>query len=171
LKFPEYLNITALAFSPDGKWLIGGGTSRNVQVWRTSGGPAPRTLNHAHQVSKAAISPDSSTVATGTCATTVNEQCTEGSVWLWDLPTGRLRGKLPGFPDVVDNVSFSNDGSLLAASRDGTLRFYGAPTYQTPFEIPSPGGISALALSPDGSLVATGSPTGQVQIWKIVEQP
>ena len=172
LKFPEYMNITALAFSPDGKWIVGGGTSRNVQVWKTSGGPAPRTLNHAHQVFKAVISPDSSTVATGTCATTVNTQCTEGGVWLWDLPTGRLNGKLVGFPDVVENLAFSTDGTALAAaSRDGTLRFYAVPNYQPLFEFPSPGGISALALSSDGLLLATGSPTGQVQIWKAIYQP
>lgn len=171
LKFPEYINMVAMAYSPDGKWLVGGGTSRNVEVWKTSGGPAVRTLNHAHQVSKVVISADSSTVAAGTCAATVNDQCTEGSVWVWDLRTGRLRGKLAGFPDNVDNLAFSKEGSLVAASRDGTLRFYGVPDFQTSFEIPSPDGISALTLSPDGGLLATGNSSGQVQIWKVVYQP
>jgi WD40 repeat protein len=172
LKFPEYLDITAMAYSPDGKWLVGGGASRNVQVWNTSGGPARRTLNHAHQVMKAVISPDSSSVATATCTTTVNDQCTEGGVWVWDLRTGRLVKKLAGFPDVVENVAFSADGSsLVASSRDGTLRFYGTPDYHPLFDFPSPGGISALALSPSDGLLATGGVNGEVRVWKIIYQP
>lgn len=172
VKFAEYINIAALAYSPDGKWLIGGGTSRNVEVWKPAGGSAVRILNHAHQVSKAVISPDSSTVLTATCATTANGQCTEGSAWVWDLRTGRLNGKLAGFPDVVEHLAFSQDGTaFVVASRDGTIQFYDASTYQPLFKFPSPGGVSALALSPDGSFLATGSPTGQVQLWKVMYQP
>jgi WD40 repeat protein len=169
LKFGEYINIGTLAYSPDGKWLVGGGTSRNLEVWSSSGGSALRILNHAHQVSKAVISPDSSTVVTATCATTSNSLCTEGSSWVWDLSTGKLITKLAGFPDFVENLAFSRDGtSLVAASRDGTIQFYETTNYQPLFKFPSPGGVSALALSPEGSFLATGSPTGQVQIWKVV---
>lgn len=172
VKFPEYLNIQAMAFSPKGGTLIGGGTSRNVQVWRASDGSSVFTLNHAHQVSKAAISPDGSTVATATCEIVTNAECTEGGVWLWDLPTGKLIGKLAGFPDFVEHVTFSTDGSsLIAASRDGVLRFYETSNYQSLFEFTSPGGISALALSPDGGLLATGNGSGEVFLWKIVYRP
>jgi|GEM_PF-719961 len=171
-KFSEYLNVTAMAYSPDGRWLLGGGTSRNVQVWQASDGASLFTFNHAHQVSKAAISPDSSSVATATCETTINTICTEGGVWLWDLRTGRLIQKLKGFPDVVESVAFSVDGSsLIAASRDGTLRVYATSDDQPRFEAASEGGIEALALSPDGGLLATGGGNGEVQLWKIIYRP
>ena len=172
LKVPEYLNVTALAYSPDGRWIVGGGTSRNVQVWRASDGTSVFTLNHAHQVSKAAISPDSSTVATATCQTTANDVCTEGGVWLWDLLTGKLAQRLGSFPDIVENVAFSADGStLIAASRDGKLRFYNTTDYVSQFEFTSPDGISAMTVSPDGGFLATGSVNGHVQLWKIVYHP
>jgi WD40 repeat protein len=172
VKFPEYWNIAALAYSPDGSTLVGGGTSRNVQVWKTSDGTSLFTLSHAHQVSKVAISPDGSTVATATCEAVVNTECAEGGVWLWDLPTGRLLKKLTGFPDIVENVRFSTDGStLIAASRGGTLRFYSTSDYQTLFEFAAPDRISALALSPDGGLLATGNFNGEVHLWKIVYRP
>ena len=172
VKFPEYLNIAALAYSPDGNMLVGGGTSRNVQVWRTSDGTSHFTLNHAHQVGKAAISPDGSTVATTTCITVVNTECTEGGVWLWDLSTGKLLRKLGNFADIVGDVAFSADGStLIAASRNGTLRFYNTTDYQTLFDFAAPGRISALALSPDSGLLATGDFDGQVNLWKIVYRP
>src|SRR6266540_3090497 len=67
LKFPEYLNIGAMTYSTDGRGLVGGGTSRKMQEWRTRDGTSVFTLNHSHQVSDAAISPDGSTVATATC--------------------------------------------------------------------------------------------------------
>jgi len=172
LKFPEYLDIAALAYSPDGRWLIGGGTSRNVQVWRASDGTSIFTLNHSHQVSKAAVSPDGSTVATATCQTTVNDECTEGSVWLWDLATGKLINALKKFPDVVESVAFSGDGSsLLAASRDGTLRVYQTADYQPRFEAHPPGGNGVMTLSADSGLLATGEANGRVHLWKIVYRP
>ncbi len=172
LKIPEYVNITAMTYSPNGRMLIGGGASRNVQVWRTSDGTSIFTLNHAHQVLSAAVSPDSSIAATGTCAKTLNEQCTEGSVWLWDLSTGRLINRLAEFPDVVESVAFSPDGSLLlAASRDGTLRVYDTSNYALAFVAAPPGGNGALALSPDGSLLATGGVKGDVRLWKVVYHP
>jgi WD40 repeat protein len=172
LKFPEYLNMTAMAYSPDGRWLIGGGASRNVQVWQASDGTSLFTFNHAHQVSKIAVSPDSSTVAAATCESTVNDLCMEGGVWLWDLRTGRLIQKLKGFPDLVDSVAFSLDGSsLIAASRDGTLRVYATSDDQSRFQARSTGGVETLALSSDSGLLATAGTSGEVQLWKIVYRP
>jgi WD40 repeat protein len=172
VKFPEYLSIGAMAFSPKGGTLIGGGTSRNVQVWRASDGAALFTLNHAHQVAKVAISPDGSTVATATCEIVVNADCAEGGVWLWDLPTGKLLGKLTGFPDFVEHVAFTADSSsMIAASRDGTLRFYSTADDKLLFAFNSPGGISALAVSPDGGLLATSNVFGEIYLWKIVYRP
>jgi len=172
LKFPEFLNVTAMAYSPRGGTLIGGGTSRNVQVWRTDNGAPQFTLNHAHQVSKAVISPDGLTVATGTCAIVGYADCTEGSVWLWDLPSGRLLKKLGGFPNMVESLAFSADGSaLIVGSRDGTLRVYDTSNYQSVFEVIVQGGIETLALSPDGGLLATGNDNGDIKLWKIVYHP
>jgi WD40 repeat protein len=170
LKYRENTNIGALAFSPGGGTIIGGGTSRNVRVWRTSDGARLFTLNHAHQVQTAAISPDGSTLATGTCMKVVNFDCVEGGVWLWDLPKGKLVSKMGGFPGFVTGLAFTADGSsLIAGSRDGTLRVYDTSDYSKPlFETASPGGIEALALSADSGLLASGGSSGDVHVWKVV---
>ena len=172
LKFPEYWNIQAMVYSPDGRWLIGGGTSRNVKVWRTGDGTSVFTLSHAHQVLDAAVSPDGAIVATATCQVTVNEECTEGGVWLWNLSNGRLLNKLRGFPDVVESVSFSVDGSsLIAAARNGTMRVYATSDFQQQFEATPPGGNGVMTPSPDGGLLATGGNNGVVHLWKVVYRP
>jgi len=172
IKYSEFINVVSMAYSPDGGTLVGGGTSRNVQVWKTDTGASVFTLNHAHQVSKIAISPDGSTVATGTCMEFVNDKCSDGGIWLWDLSSGKLIRKLNGFPDIVENLAFSTDGSLLiAGSLDGTLRVYTTSNYQSTFETIVSGGISAMALSSDGGLLTTGNFSGEVYFWKNVYHP
>ena len=171
-KFTEYINVVTIAYSPRGGTLVGGGSSRNVQVWQTSDGQSVFTLNHAHQVSKVAISPDGSTVATGTCMEIVNDECTDGGIWLWDLPSGRLIRTLNGFSDVVVNLEFSADGTLLiAGSRDGTLRAYTTSNYQSTFETNEAGGISAMALSSGSEMLVTGNFNGEIHFWKNVYHP
>lgn len=91
---------------------------------------------------------------------------------MWDLSTGKLIKKLANFPNVVESVAFSADGSaLIAASRDGTLRVYATSNYESQFEADPPGGNGVMTLSPDGRLLATGGATGEVRLWKIVERP
>jgi WD40 repeat protein len=83
-----------------------------------------------------------------------------------------LLNKLSGFPNIVENVAFSADGSLLiAASRDGTLRVYSTVDYLPTFEANPPGGNGVLALSPDSGLLATGGRNGEVRLWKVVYRP
>jgi len=172
IKFPEYINVPTMAYSPKGDTLVGGGTSRNVQVWRTSDGTSVFTLNHTHQVAGVAISPDGSTVAAGTCIEIVNYECSNGGIWLWDMPTGKLIRKLNGFPNIVENLAFSVDGSLLiAGSRDGILRIYTTSNYESTFETNVSGGISAMALSSDSGMLATGSLSGDIRFWKNVYRP
>ena len=172
VKYPEYWNILTLNYSPNGSTLVGGGTSRNVQVWNVGDNNPMFTLNHAHQVGKAAISSDGSTLATSTCATVTNQECIDGGFWLWDLPTGRLMRKVNGFPNIVVDLAFTSDGStLIAGSRDGTLRFYSTSDYEPRYETFSPDGISAMALSPDSGLLATGEFDGEVHLWKNVYHP
>jgi WD40 repeat protein len=175
IKFPEYLDIGAMAYTPDGRFLVGGGTSRNVQVWRTGDGTSIFTLNHSHQVSDIVVSADGVTAAAATCGISVNDECTEGSVWVWNLSNGRLIQRLAGYPDVVESVAFSVDGqSLIAMSRGGLLRVYaihGPADYQSVFEATPHGENGVMALSPDGRLLATGSADGQIHLWKIVYRP
>jgi WD40 repeat protein len=168
-KLAEFWNIPDLAYSPDGKLLVGGGTSRNVRIWRTSDGVEQTILYHPGQVSSVAISPDGTIVATGLCEDSDESlMCTHGAVWLRNLHSGSLIKKLSDFPDLVEGVEYSPDGSLvIAGSRDGTLRVYSTFDYQTVLELSSPGGGGILAVSPDGMLIATSGNNGLVHLWRV----
>jgi WD40 repeat protein len=173
MRLAEFWNIPDMAFTADGALLVGGGTSRNVRVWRTSDGAEVRILYHPGQVSSIAISPDGSAVATGLCeASDEASQCVRGAVWLRDLVTGRLIRQLSDFPEGVEGVAFSPDGSIvLAASRGGTVRAYATSDHRSLLAAMAPPGpstasILALALSPDGRYLATGG-VGAVSLWRV----
>jgi WD40 repeat protein len=168
----EFWNIPAMAFSPDGALLAGGGTSRNVGIWKMDDGTRLRTLAHPGQVTSLAISPDGNTIATGLCEASDSRtfQCLRGAAWLWNLANGRVLAKLSGFPDVVEGVAFSPDGSVvIAGSRDGTLRAFATDTRETlldsdPGSRRTPHTILVLAMAPDGRSFATGD-TRAIQLW------
>jgi WD40 repeat protein len=169
LKLTEFWNIPSLAYSPDGEYIVGGGTSRNVRVWRTSDGATLFVLYHSGQVSSLAISPDGSAVASGLCeASDEDGTCARGAVCLWSLDTGRLIRTLSDFPDWVERVAYSVDGSvLIAGSRDGTLGFYATTDYQPILVSSSPGGGGVLAASSDGRLLATAGSNGMINLWRV----
>ena len=174
IKLAEFWNIPEIAYSPDGMLIVGGGTSRNVRVWRTTDGAEVFILYHAGQVSSVAVSPDGSLVATGLCEASedATSQCTRGAVWLWDLATGKLTHKLSDFPEGVEGVAFSVDGSLvIAGSRDGTLRAYATSDYRSLLVATSsvggsPGAIIAMAISSDGRFLATAG-NGRINMWRV----
>jgi WD40 repeat protein len=169
LKLAEYWNIPDIAFSPDGSRIVGGGTSRNARVWRTSDGAEEFILYHPGQVGGLAVSPDGSTVAAALCEASEGSQCTRGAVWIWSLASGKRLESLSEFTTGVGEVAYSADGSLLfAAASDGTLRVYSTSDYLPVLTATAPAGIIDLALSADGRFIATGG-SGRIDFWRVGE--
>ena len=172
LEYAEFWNIPDLAYTPDGQILVGGGTSRNVRVWRTSDGEELSILYHAGQVTSMDMSPDGSLLATGLCSVSTKDlECIEGAVWFWDVERWAWIRRRSPFTTRVTSVAFSPDGSLVfAGSEDGTLRALSgsrADRFRTLRTFTVPGGRGLLAISPDGRLLATLGENGAIRIWKV----
>ena len=152
--------ITALQFSPDGTTLgvVGyNGISRlhllEQQRYRVLPG-SPAAVNSLAFLSDSRLASISD----------------EGTVTLLDLKSGSSQA-LPGLAGRALNIAASADGRVLVAgSSSGAIgRWDGASARPQPELRSGLGAIYALALSPDGALLAAGGPPDdpRVEIWDV----
>jgi hypothetical protein len=73
---PEHRRVEALAFAPDGKWLVSGADDGLVRVWEAATGKQVLGFDgHASRIKQVAVSPDGRSAFTGG----------DGFVYQWDL--------------------------------------------------------------------------------------
>jgi WD40 repeat protein len=90
-----------------------------------------------------------------------------GTIQLWDTATGVLRQTFEGHSGMINSVTFSSDGRLLAASSiASTIQLWDTATgvLRQTFEGHSEM-INSVTLSSDGRLLAAGSIAGTIQLW------
>jgi len=171
-------SVLFLNFSPDGKQLAYAGGPRrfeeghydtSVKIWDLAANRVRVLAGHRTTVMGVAFSPDGKTLAS--CSL-------DGWVKLWDVAIGReLRGMKAGAGyGMVFTVMFSPDGRKLAVG--GT---YGLAPRAEILDVASlervrileghSGAVRSLAFSPDGSWIATSSPSDEVRIWAVTNAP
>lgn len=185
---------SSLSFSPDGRLVAatsvdGAAYVADVATGATLGMfPNPDSADDGATTSvhavrsadsrcySAAFSPDSHTLAVGTCQYAAGgdssmSPCTQGLIELWDTVTWQQVGSILGHTSSVVAVAFSPDGTLLASgSPDRTIKIWDLATGQ---EIRSLEGyaeeLQELYFSADGDLLATSprepSITGLPTLW------
>src|SRR5262249_29026459 len=150
---------SALAYSPDGRWLAALSTEDKTVLLldaRTHETVA-RFSGHEGGVFKAAFSPDSRCLAT--CSR-------DRTVRLWQIGSGECR-VLSGHTDEVYVVAFHPDGTRLAtAARDGGVWLWDVARGEEVARLPGHAGfVWSLAFSPDGATLASGSGDATVGLW------
>jgi len=147
--------ISNLTFSPDGK-VLALDSFGPIQLWSLPDGNLLNTLEKAGVAYTLAISPDGKLMASPSGPY-------EEAIQLWSLPDGMQLKTLQGHTDEVLNLTISQDGSLLASnSKDRTVKLWSLPDgelLKTLGGDVAVGTVTALAISPDGKLLATSSYT------------
>ncbi|GIW82409.1 MAG: hypothetical protein KatS3mg105_4216 [Gemmatales bacterium] len=120
LKAGPLAPVTAVVFSPDGKFLATGAYGR-VTVWDlTSVRPAKVLTNVLGAVNDIRFSPDGKLLAVAG-----GQPSAKGDLRLYETGTWKLLATLDGHEDVVFSVSFDPAGQKLAsASFDKTVRLW-----------------------------------------------
>ena len=175
--------ITALAWSPDGDAVAVGAHGGVVQVWSVNGTPAlERTLyglapvlGLTEAVQSLAFSPNGQLLA----GTDKSEGTTVGhtlasplaTMAVWNVGAGILVGPTAtlGTGNGLtgsDEVAFSRDGKLLAASLlVGGVRVFDPSTGQLLRTLADPGDENTSVAFGTGDTVAAGTIGGAVELW------
>ena len=155
-----------MAFSPDGRTVATGGSDRVARLWDAGTGTAiGRPMSQPHPVWAIAFSPDGRRLLTG-CGAIDGRP---GEARLWNAATGEPAGPPQSHPSWVTDVRFGPDGHTFLTVCDDGVQVWSAATGRPigarmghPGLMPAIGVLQNLqaAISPDGTLVATGGVDG-----------
>jgi WD40 repeat protein len=113
-----------------------GSDDKTVRVWRLRDGKLLRTLRfpigdgHEGRVFSLALSPDGDTLAVS--GWTGVEWDRRGSIYLFNIESGQIAGRITGLTSIVGYLAFSPDGDYLAvglANAQG-LKVFRVPDYE-----------------------------------------
>ena len=162
--------VNAVAFSPDGKLVASGSADNTIRFWDVASGNLLRTLTgHSDAVRSIAFSTDGKFLVSGSADETVR---------LWDVATGTPLRSFAGADDWVQSVAFSPDGVLIAAGT-GQISPNKASSGKSAllWDVASgrllhtlnghTNSVDAVAFSPDGKLLASGSGDNTVRLWDV----
>jgi WD40 repeat protein len=191
----EGSTVQCLAFAPDGKTLAcggGGNQSKTLTLWDASTGRPLRSLaENVYTVHALAFSRDGSVLASGSGSLgnfglppgARNRAPEQGrsALRLWDVRTGKELKYLRGHKGAIQGLVFTADGAqVISGGSDGTIRCWDAANgkmlrtllvTKSPYPLHSndaeSSGIRALALAPDGKILAAAGADGTVRTWDL----
>ncbi len=100
--------VTAVAYSHDGKLVATGGRDKTLRIWEHNTGRELRIINgHQYTVRSISFSSDDKIIMSGS---------NDGRTVLWDVLTGKKIKELIGTKDRVTTVAISPDGNWYAAA-------------------------------------------------------
>ncbi len=163
--------ILALAFSPDGRWLVSGTTEGHIRMWDVATGEAlavfaePTEQKNLGHISAVAFSPDRALLAAGT----------KSQLHLWDVRTGHKIFSVSTVHkrgwgihhDYPVPLVFSPDGTILVNGHNsGTIQLWDVKTGD---RIAALDGhtqqVETLKFSPDGETLVSTAQDGTIFLW------
>src|SRR5262245_38100753 len=146
--------VSGLTFLPDGKTLISSSDDGTLRAWEIpSGRELRRFEGHTGWVCRLALSTNGKFL--------LSAGSTDRTTRLWDVATGKELRRFKGHENSVVAVALSPNNALVASgATDGKIRIWDLDNDNELFTLTSTEGYvgyMALAFSPDGKTLATGT--------------
>lgn len=156
-----------LAVSLSGKYVAATNGEPIVQVWDAETGLLLHRLQkNLVKVNAVAFSADGELLATGE-----SYGANQSTLKLWNPEDGALLGVLPEPPRDVSQLIIAAQGSwLLALPTTGSAKVWNYKTRAVYWTIPDMPNAQHFAFSPDGTLVAGISRSGEIRVWDLQER-
>jgi len=152
--------VWSVAFSPDGRRIIGGTDDHTATVWDAEGGEKSLTLKaHVGGVRCVSFSPDGRRIVTGSWDQTAK---------VWDAASGRELRTLKGHKDGIWAAAFSPNGeAIVTGSHDCTAKVWETVSGRELLTLKGhTSGVRCSAFSPNGQRIVTGSDDQTVKVWE-----
>jgi WD40 repeat protein/predicted Ser/Thr protein kinase len=98
--------VYPVAYSPDGHWIASGGWDHTIRLWDAATGEPCATLPHPGIVTALAFGPDSTWLVGGGFFA--------DGLLIWDVATGRVRGRVREVGKSIRSIAVSPDGTRVA---------------------------------------------------------
>ena len=153
------MGITAMDFSPDGKWLAIGTSSEIISIWDTSNWKEvarlePGQYMEFRSVGSLAFSPDSRLLISGVA---------NGLAQVWDVATRRELSSI-FINGAISTVAFSPDGRSVASGVGERVIIWDPFTGKGIFSLS--GGSDYIIFSPDNTKVAAAG-CSEINVWDL----
>ncbi|RIK56925.1 MAG: hypothetical protein DCC57_02565 [Chloroflexi bacterium] len=155
--------FSAVAFSPDGNWVVTGEDDGRLLVWPAHAGAVVRTVRvggHRYGIEALALAPDGGRLLSGG---------SDNTLLLWDVATAQPIRALHGHQRTIYSAAFSAGGEH-ALSGDGAGQIFlwdvaGATILRT-FTLSSTSDIVlSVAFSPDEGRILAGASNKNAYLW------
>jgi len=155
----HHLDVNAVAFSPDGQHMVSAGWSRRAKIVDREG-DVIRVLEERFKIDDVDFSSDGRLLA---IAVSRGFEGREPHVNIWDWENGTIVRTIEG----ASRLELDPSGPRLAVVLAGRAEIQDLESGERIARLAGTSGdISALAFSPDGSLVATGRSGGTVRLFE-----
>jgi WD40 repeat protein len=156
--------VTAVAFSPDGKFVLGGCDDKIIRLWDAQSGELLSSLSgHADKVTCVTFFPKNGRY--------VISGSHDKMVRLWDLQLGKELRCFQGHAGNVLGVAFmpmSTRHLFASAGQDRTIRLWDVQTGKEHRSFQGhTGPVAAVAFSPDGKHLLSGGHDKTVRLWDV----
>ncbi|MCY2966299.1 MAG: protein kinase [Planctomycetota bacterium] len=156
--------LDTIAVSPKGTHFVTGGWNGIAQIWNAKTGVAKRPLRHTGRlVHGAAWSPDGRRIITVGSGK-------KDRIRVWNAESGVLEKTFDGHTEPVLCVAFFADPDsrrFVTGSADNSVRLWDLETGESSVIGKHNGWVWSLAISPDGTRIASAGQDGAVILWTL----